>query len=67
LKQAKDFTQGNIGKQIVNLALPIMGTAFIQMAYNMTDYFGSAMWEVGRCCGWCAGFFYGGQCICLYH
>jgi putative MATE family efflux protein len=37
LKQAKDFTKGNIGKQIFNLALPIMGTAFIQMAYNMTD------------------------------
>lgn len=37
MRQAKDFTQGNIGKQIVNLALPIMGTAFIQMAYNMTD------------------------------
>ncbi|BDX38847.1 MATE family efflux transporter [Tenuifilaceae bacterium CYCD] len=37
MRQAKDFTQGNIGKQIINLALPIMGTAFIQMAYNMTD------------------------------
>ena len=37
MKQAKDFTTGNIGKQIFNLALPIMGTAFIQMAYNMTD------------------------------
>jgi len=37
LKQAKDFTKGSIGKQIVNLALPIMGTAFIHMAYSMTD------------------------------
>ncbi|KAB2870040.1 MAG: MATE family efflux transporter, partial [Bacteroidales bacterium] len=37
MKQAKDFTTGNIGKQIFSLALPIMGTAFIQMAYNMTD------------------------------
>lgn len=37
MKQVKDFTRGNIGKQIINLALPIMGTAFIQMAYNMTD------------------------------
>jgi len=34
---AKDFTKGNIARQIVMLALPIMGTAFIQMAYNMTD------------------------------
>ncbi|HNS31302.1 MAG TPA: MATE family efflux transporter, partial [Tenuifilaceae bacterium] len=37
MKQAKDFTKGSIGKQIVNLALPIMGTAFIHMAYSMTD------------------------------
>ncbi|MGE0076393.1 MAG: MATE family efflux transporter [Bacteroidales bacterium] len=37
MKQAKDFTTGNIGRQIINLALPIMGTAFIQMAYNLTD------------------------------
>ncbi|MDX9852509.1 MAG: MATE family efflux transporter [Tenuifilaceae bacterium] len=37
MEQAKDFTKGSIGKQIFNLALPIMGTAFIQMAYNMTD------------------------------
>jgi len=34
---AKDFTQGNITRQIILLALPIMGTAFIQMAYSMTD------------------------------
>ncbi len=34
---AKDFTTGGIVRQIVMLALPIMGTAFIQMAYNMTD------------------------------
>lgn len=34
---AKDFTHGNISRQIIMLALPIMGTAFIQMAYSMTD------------------------------
>lgn len=38
-----DLTQGKIGEKLVKLALPIMGTAFIQMAYNMIDM----MW-VGR-------------------
>lgn len=37
LKKIKDFTEGNILRQILTLALPIMGSAFIQMAYNMTD------------------------------
>ncbi|WP_202709847.1 MATE family efflux transporter [Sporosalibacterium faouarense] len=31
------LTQGNIFKSLVGLALPIMATSFIQMAYNMTD------------------------------
>ena len=33
----KDLTKGPILKQLVNLAIPIMGTSFIQMAYNLTD------------------------------
>ncbi|MFX0550209.1 MATE family efflux transporter [Hathewaya histolytica] len=32
-----DLTEGNILKSLVSLALPIMGTSFIQMAYNMID------------------------------
>lgn len=32
-----NLTEGSISKALVRLALPIMGTAFIQMAYNMTD------------------------------
>lgn len=32
-----DLTQGSIGRSLIKLALPIMGTSFIQMAYNMTD------------------------------
>lgn len=32
-----DLTKGPIVGTLVKLALPIMGTSFIQMAYNMTD------------------------------
>lgn len=32
-----NLTEGNIIKAITKLALPIMGTSFIQMAYNLTD------------------------------
>ncbi len=33
----KDLTKGRIFDTLVKLALPIMGTSFLQMAYNMTD------------------------------
>ncbi|SFU70431.1 putative efflux protein, MATE family [Clostridium sp. DSM 8431] len=32
-----DLTKGHIGKSLFKLALPIMGTSFIQMAYNIID------------------------------
>jgi putative MATE family efflux protein len=32
-----DLTEGNILKKLITLALPIMGTSLIQMAYNLTD------------------------------
>lgn len=32
-----DLTEGNISEKLIKLALPIMGTSFIQMAYNMID------------------------------
>lgn len=32
-----DLINGKITSSLVSLALPIMGTSFIQMAYNMTD------------------------------
>ncbi|MDO5516891.1 MAG: MATE family efflux transporter [Clostridium sp.] len=32
-----DLTEGSIVNKLIRLALPIMGTSFIQMAYNMTD------------------------------
>ena len=33
----KNLTQGSILKVLLTLALPIMGTAFLQMAYNLVD------------------------------
>lgn len=33
----KNLTEGPITSQIVRLTLPILGTSFIQMAYNLTD------------------------------
>jgi putative MATE family efflux protein len=37
MEKTKNLTQGPIGRQLVHLALPIMGTLFIQMAYNLID------------------------------
>ena len=33
----KNLTQGPIKQQLFNLAMPIMATSFIQMAYSLTD------------------------------
>ena len=33
----KNLTEGSIRRQLFNLAVPIMGTSFIQMAYSLTD------------------------------
>ena len=43
MKDRLDLTNGSISDKLIKLALPIMGTSFIQMAYNLTDM----MW-VGR-------------------
>ena len=37
MSQIKDFTKGRILPQILKLAIPIIATSFVQMAYNMTD------------------------------
>lgn len=37
MKKSVDLTQGPIFKQLVALALPIIGTSLMQMAYNLTD------------------------------
>ncbi|MDR1377267.1 MAG: hypothetical protein LBJ22_07120, partial [Synergistaceae bacterium] len=34
-----DLTEGSILKKIIFVAAPIMGTQFLQMAYNLTDMF----------------------------
>ncbi len=33
----RDFTSGSISRQLTKLALPLMATSFIQMAYNLID------------------------------
>lgn len=37
MQQKVDLTQGNIFRTLARLALPIMGSSFIQMAYNLFD------------------------------
>lgn len=37
MQGAKNLTKGPITRQLFNLALPIMGTSFVQMAYSLTD------------------------------
>ena len=37
MRNKLDLTTGDILKTLTKLALPIMGTSFIQMAYNLTD------------------------------
>lgn len=37
MQGAKNLTEGPITRQLFHLAIPIMGTSFIQMAYSLTD------------------------------
>ena len=37
MEKRMDLTKGSIIPTLVKLALPIMGTSFIQMAYNLID------------------------------
>ncbi len=37
MQGTKNLTQGPIKQQLFNLAMPIMATSFIQMAYSLTD------------------------------
>ncbi len=37
MQGTKTLTQGPINRQLFNLAMPIMATSFIQMAYSLTD------------------------------
>lgn len=53
-----NLTEGKIRRSLVKLALPIMGTGFIQMAYNLTDiiWLGRLSTEAVAAAG-AAGFF----------
>ena len=37
MKKRTDLTSGPISAQLIKLSFPIIGTSFIQMAYNLTD------------------------------
>lgn len=37
IREAKILTEGSIPKHLFKLALPILGTSFVQMLYNFTD------------------------------
>ncbi|SCG81648.1 putative multidrug resistance protein norM Multidrug-efflux transporter [Proteiniborus sp. DW1] len=37
MTKTSNLTEGNILKALFRIAIPIMGTSFVQMAYNMTD------------------------------
>lgn len=37
IREAKILTQGSIPKHLFRLAIPILGTSFVQMLYNFTD------------------------------
>jgi Na+-driven multidrug efflux pump len=37
MTKINDITEGNIFRALFRLVLPIMGTSFVQMVYNMTD------------------------------
>ena len=37
MRLAKNLTEGAIGKHIFSLAMPILGTSFVQMLYSFTD------------------------------
>ncbi|QZY55067.1 MATE family efflux transporter [Crassaminicella profunda] len=37
MNENNNITEGSIFKALIKLAIPIMGTSFVQMAYNMTD------------------------------
>lgn len=37
MKGTRNLTEGKIGQNLLQLAIPIMGTSFIQIAYSLTD------------------------------
>ena len=37
MENKNSLLEGSILKALIKLAIPIMGTSFLQMAYNMTD------------------------------
>ena len=49
MQYVKDLTHGSIRGQLVRLALPVMGSSFVQMAYSFTDMaWGRKAWAANR-------------------
>ena len=53
MQGTKNLTEGVISRQLFNLAMPIMGTSFIQMAYSITDM--AWVGRLGRLHCWVGG------------
>ena len=58
MKKRVDLVSGNIIGTLITLSLPILGTSFIQMAYNLVDmiWIGKA-WSAAVAAIGTAGFF----------
>ena len=48
MQYVKDLTHGSIRGQLVRLALPVMGSSFVQMAYSFTDMAWVGSLQIGR-------------------
>lgn len=62
-----NLLEGNIGKSLFRMALPLMGTAFIQMAYSLTDvmWLGRLSTDAVAAVGTCAFFIWVANAITL--
>ena len=45
--------KANLSSHLYRIALPIMGTSFVQIAYNITDVLAGATELAGLSCGGC--------------
>lgn len=62
-----DLTNGSIPKKLANLALPLMGTSFLSMAYSLTDLYwvGTVGTKAVAAVGTCGLFWWLAQSITL--
>lgn len=67
MKKDIDLLKGDIGKTLFRLSLPLMGTAFVQMAYSLVDllWLGKLSTEAVAAVGTCSFFVWISQAISL--